>query len=287
VGQLSALDPERVQELFTGIYGKGMELLGFTMALLFTAATVVGACQVGFQLTPHLLAFNWERLSPAQGWSRMLSMTSGVRGLVAVAKIVLVLAVAYWVLKSRAAEIGAVQQSTLMSTVGQAWKMAMHLALAVAGTLGVIGAADYVWQRWRLEQTLRMSRLEVKEEVKREEGDPQVKARVRKLQRDAATKRMLQDVPKATVVLTNPTHLAVALRYERGVMPAPKVVAKGAGFVAARIVMLARRHGVPVLERKPVAQALFKAVKVGQDIPVTLYHVVAEVLAYVLRFRSV
>ena len=151
----------------------------------------------------------------------------------AVSKVIMVLLVCYWVLKSRVAAFGALQETTLVSTVGLAWRTALQLAIAVAATLAVIGAADYGWQRWRLEQSLRMSRQEVKDDTKREEGDPLVKARVRKLQREAATKRMLKDVPKATVVITNPTHLAVALKYERGNMPAPKVVAKGAGFVAA------------------------------------------------------
>jgi flagellar biosynthetic protein FlhB len=145
---------------------------------------------------------------------------------------------------------------------------------------------DYVWQLWRFEQSLRMSKQELKEEVKREEGDPQVKMRVRRLQREAATKRMMLDVPKATVVVTNPTHLAVALRYEKGEGAAPKVIAKGADHMAAKIIAAARKHGVPVLERKPVAQALFKSVKVGQEIPMGLYHVVAEILAYVYKLRA-
>ena len=181
LGRPCDLDPDRVQEIFTGVYGKAMELLGFVMAVLCVSATAVAACQVGFQVTPQVLAFNWERLSPALGWSRLASAASGVRGLVGLAKIAVVLAVAYWVLESRAVEIGALQQMTLASIVAEGWRMALHLALALAATLGIVGAADYFWQRWRFEQSLRMSRQEVKDEVKREEGDPQVKARVRKL----------------------------------------------------------------------------------------------------------
>jgi flagellar biosynthetic protein FlhB len=131
-----------------------------------------------------------------------------------------------------------------------------------------------------------MTRQELKEELKREEGDPLIRARIRKVARELARKRMMDDVPRATVVITNPTHLAIALRYERGVTAAPRVVAKGAGVLAERIVTLARNHAVPVVERKPLAQALYKAVKVGQDIPTALYYAVAEVLAYVYRLRS-
>jgi flagellar biosynthetic protein FlhB len=146
---------------------------------------------------------------------------------------------------------------------------------------------DYAYQRWRFELSLRMTRQEMKEELKRDEGDPQVKARIRRLQREAAQKRMLQEVPKATVIITNPTHLAIALRYEQGAMGAPRVVAKGAGFVAERIVELARKNWVPIVQRPPLAQVLFKAVQVNQEIPAELYVVVAEVLAYVYRLRGI
>ena len=145
---------------------------------------------------------------------------------------------------------------------------------------------DYLYQRYKFEQSLRMTRQEVKEEIKREEGDPLIKARVRKIQREQARKRMFAAVSKATVVLTNPTHVAVALRYERAVMAAPRVLAKGAGFVAERIKAEARRFGVPVVERPPLARALFKGVKVDQEIPPLLFHAVAEVLAYLYRLRG-
>ncbi|HYV39005.1 MAG TPA: flagellar biosynthesis protein FlhB [Gemmataceae bacterium] len=280
------LHPDQVTGIFSGLFSKFLGMLGFILALTFVTATAAGAMQVGFQLTPQLLAINWERLSPMRGWSRLMSVSGTVKGLVTLVKFVVVFAVAYVVFKLRARQIGGLQEMTLAATVAQAWRMVMHLALTVAGTLAILGLVDYVWQLWRLEQSLRMSRQEVKEEMKREEGDPQVKLRVRKLQREAATKRMILDVPKATVVVTNPTHLAVALRYDKGEGAAPKVIAKGADFVAAKIVAAARKHGVPVLERKPVAQALFKAVKVGQEIPIALYHVVAEVLAYVYKLRA-
>jgi flagellar biosynthetic protein FlhB len=164
--------------------------------------------------------------------------------------------------------------------------MVLRLALAIAGALLLLGVGDYLFQLWRHEQLLRMSRQQLKEETKREEGDPQTKARIRRLQREAARKKMFHEVKSATVVVTNPTHLAVALRYDRGAMGAPKVVAKGAGHVAKRIAELARRHNVPVLERKTLAQALFRTVKLNQEIPMAIYHAVAEVLATVYRGRG-
>jgi flagellar biosynthesis protein FlhB len=286
IGFGTDLDAEQVKQMFSGMFWQVMELLGFVMALLFVTASTAGALQAGFYLTPHLLVPDWERLSPARGWTRIASAASAMRGLIAVAKIIVIFLVAYWALKGRAQEIGHLQEVTLASAIPEAGKIIAHLALAIVGTLTLLGGADCFWQRWRLEKSLQMSRQEVKEEVKREEGDPLVKGRVKKLQREAAAKRMLLDVPKATLVITNPTHLAVAMRYERSTMRAPKVLAKGAGFVAARIVEVARRHGVPVLERKPLAQAIFKGVKVGQEIPVALYQAVAELLAYLFRIRG-
>jgi flagellar biosynthetic protein FlhB len=284
--RMSELGPEQTQGIFFDLFSQGLGILGIFLGAVVVIGLASSALQVGFVMTPGLLVLNFERLSPAQGWTRLFSLTGGMRGALALVKVVAVAAVAFWVLHGRREQIAGLSDFPLPSLVGQAWAILMHLGLTLAGTLIVFGIGDYAWQRWRLEQSLRMTRQELKEEVKRDEGDPQIKARIRKLQREAAQKRMFQDVPRATVVITNPTHLAVALRYERNTMAAPQVVAKGAGYIALRIADMARRHGVPVVERKPLAQALYKAVKVGQDIPAALYVVVAEVLAYVYRLRG-
>jgi flagellar biosynthetic protein FlhB len=190
-------------------------------------------------------------------------------------------------IKGRFARLTAFDKQNLASVVGQTWEIGLLLSLAVAAAFVLVGVVDYILQRLRFEASLRMTRDELKEEIKREEGDPHVKARIRKLARELSRRRMMRDVPRAAVVVTNPTHLAIALRYDKGTLGAPRVVAKGAGYVARRIVETARRHGVPVVERKPVAQALYKAVKVGHEIPAALYQAIAEVLAYVYRLRGV
>lgn len=280
------LDPLQAQHLFMGIWRRGLGMIGFFLAALVAAGLAIPMLQVGFQITPGMLGWRLDRLSPAKGWQRLLSAAAAVKGLAAVLKVAAIAGVAWWMLRGRGPEIVGLGEAPIVGAASQGWRLVIQLGLAIAGALVVIGLADYAFQRWRFEQSLRMTRQELKEELKREEGDPLVKARIRKLQREAAKKRMMQDVPTATVVLTNPTHLAVALRYEAGAMAAPRVVAKGAGFIAQRIAELARQHGVPVLERKPLAQALFKAVHVGQEIPAALYMVVAEVLAHVYRLRG-
>ncbi len=277
---------EQAQHMLATLLGQGVELLGVFFGVLLVVGLGMNTLQVGFHVTPELLGLRWEKLSLAQGWTRLLSLASIMRGFFAVLKLGLVVLLAVWVLRGRATQIMTLGGGPLAQSTTQAWSLAIRLALAVAAALVILGVADYGFQRWRHERALLMTRQEMKEEVKQEEGDPQIKARIRKLQREVSRRRMWEDVPRAAVVITNPTHLAIALRYDRGVMTAPRVVAKGAGHVALHLVDLARRHAVPVVERQPLAQALYKAVKVGQDIPLALYYAVAEVLAYVYRLRG-
>jgi len=266
--------------------GRGLLLLGPLLGLLLLAGVATGLFQAGLHVVPELALPRWERLSPVHGWSRLLSAAGLLRGLLALLKTSAIGLLALGIVRGRFGQMAHLGEGSLGSAAASTWDLAMRLGLAITASLVLIGLVDYVWQRWRLEVTLRMTRQELKEEIKREEGDPQVKARLRKLQRELGKWRMLQDVPRATVVVTNPTHLAIALRYDRGTMAAPRVVAKGAGQVARRIADLARRHAVPVVERKPLAQALYRAVKVGQEIPTALYYAVAELLAYVYRLRG-
>lgn len=279
------LDIARTQSIMIGFGSRSLEMLALFFGLLFASAFAIGALQVGLHFVPSLLTINWEKLSPVAGWNRIISQAAVLRGLAAVLKVMIVGVMAYWALHGRLTQFTLLGEGTLVTLSAQAWALAMRLSIAIASALVLLGVCDYFFHRWRLEQTLRMSRQELKDEIKREEGDPHMKARIRKMQREMAKKRMMADVPRATVVITNPTHLAIALRYDKG-MAAPKLVAKGAGFVAKRIVEKARRHSVPVIERKPLAQAIFKSVRIGQDIPNALYYAVAEVLAYIYRLRN-
>lgn len=276
-------DPNYAEWLFAGSVGQVGECIGWLLGVTLLASVAAGLLQTGVYFNPDLLAFRWDRVAPK--WERVLSLGAVVRGLIAVVKVVLVGALAYWVLCGRLEQIATLNDGTLARAVAVVWDLASRLLLALAGGLGVVGVLDYLWQRLRLERSLRMTKEEVREEIKREEGDPQIKARIRRLQREAAQARMMEEVPKATVVLTNPTHLALALRYDPGAMAAPRVVAKGAGPVARRIVELARRHNVLVVERPPLARALYPLVQLNQEVPAELYLAIAELLAYVYRLR--
>ena len=280
------LPTELVTALMTSLFERGLAVAGALLGFLVVAAIAVNFAQVGFRLNIERIGVDWERASPLH-FDRLFSWSKLMRGLIMMVKVLAVAAVAWWILRDRGGEVAQVGDGNLRATLSHSWALLIRLALGMAGTLLVIGALDYGWQFWQFERSLYMTKQEIRDEMKQEEGDPQIRARIRKMQREASQRKMYREVPKATVVITNPTHLAVALRYEPGKMTAPKVIAKGAGHVAKRIVELARKNGVPVLERKPLARALFKSVRIDREVPMGLYLLVAEVLAYVYKLKGV
>ena len=163
------------------------------------------------------------------------------------------------------------------------WALSLKMALM----LFVLGLFDYLYQRWEFERSIRMSKQEIKEEYKQMEGDPLVKRRIRQRQRELARKRMMSEVPKADVVITNPTHLALALQYDREIMEAPLLLAKGEGYIARKIREVAEEHKIPIVQNPPLAQALYREVEVGGEVPEAFYRAVAEVLAFVYRLKGI
>lgn len=227
------------------------------------------------------------RISPIKGLSRLFSLRSVIELVKGLLKIAIVTSVGVWVARYDVLQIPGLIGFDMGTVLGVTGQLALKVGLAVAGAIAVLAGFDYFYQRYEWERGLRMSKEEVKEEHKSAEGDPLIKGRVRTLQRELTKKRMMAAVKTADVVVTNPTHLAVALKYDTTTMGAPVVVAKGAGFVAERIRELARHHGVPVIEQKFVARTLYKLVEIGKEIPNDLYRAVAEILAFVYRARGV
>jgi flagellar biosynthetic protein FlhB len=271
-------------------------VLSIGMTVLFAAGPVMigvmvlGAIsnfvQVGFLFTTEPLELNLGKVSPLAGVSRILSSRTLVQLAMNLVKLALVGVVAYAAVKGRmnqiivAMDVGGWRQVALLST------MVYQIGLELAITLLVIGLFDYAWQRWRHEKDLRMTKEEVKEELRRMEGDPLIKQRRRKMQFVALMQQIRKQVPKADVVVTNPTEFAVAIGYDATTMAAPKVLAKGQDYIAQKIREIAVAHGVPIVERKEIAQALFKTVEVGQEIPERLYKAIAEILAYVYELTG-
>jgi len=247
------------------------------------AGLLAAAVQSQFRTSPEAVAVNWERLNAVAGLKRVFSFSSAVPGLLAVVRLAVIVLLTYSAIKG-------VVNDPIFHTAVDVAKIAQFLAastgkilLRIIGAMVVLAAADYAYQAWRTHKDLLMSRQEVRDEAKSSEGNPEVKSRQRRLRRHPSLQRMLLDVRKADVVVTNPTCLAVGLRYDRKTMKAPKVVAKGARLNAQRIREAAREYQVPLVENKPLARVLFKYGQVGGEIPAQLYVAVAEVLAWVYR----
>lgn len=256
------------------------------MAIVSAIGIASSVGQRGFLWTTSSLTPDWSRLNPMSGVKRLFSFPALFEFVKTLIKFTAVGAVSYIVIRRELPSILTVLQSEPRRMLAIAGALILRLTLWSGLMITFLGGADYAFQRWEHERKLRMSRQEIKEEMRQAEGDPHIKARIRSLQRERARKRMMADVPKADVVVTNPTSLAVALMYRHGETQAPKVVAKGAGFIAEKIRAVAKEHGVPIMENKPLARALFKTVEVGDLIPSRFYRAVAEILAYVYRLRG-
>lgn len=262
-------------------------LLSFSPLLL---ALVVAALISPFFLGSWIFSANalspdLTRLDPIKGLGRVVSWSGIVELFKAMAKAGLVAGVAAWVIWSQRGQIFALYGQSVETGMAGAGDLIVFSFLAVVAAMLVIVAIDVPFQLWQYYDKLKMTKEEIKQEYKEMEGDPQIKARIRAMQRETARRRMMGAVPKADVIVTNPTHFAVALAYSAG-MKAPKVLAKGRGEIALKIREIAAEHAVPLLEAPPLARALYKNVELDQEIPVALYAAVAEVLAYVHQLSS-
>ncbi|HUA88654.1 MAG TPA: flagellar biosynthesis protein FlhB [Steroidobacteraceae bacterium] len=257
-------------------------LWGVCLLAAVAAPLAVG----GWNFTLQALVPDPNRLNPITGFGRMFSTRGLVELLKAFLKFLLIAVVAAAVLWKHAPQIAALSSAGPETALAQAAVIVGDAFLVLSGTVAVLAGADVPWQLWQHARRLRMTRTEVREEMRETEGSPETKGRIRSIQRELARRRMMADVPKADVVVVNPTHYAVALRYVESRMRAPAVVAKGADLVAARIRAVAEEHRVPIFEAPPLARTLFRHVEIGAEIPASLYVAVAQVLTYLAQLRA-
>lgn len=255
------------------------------IAGLMLVAFLAGAIQTRFLFTFYPLRFDWQKVNPVSGFKRMFSVMTFWDGIRAVLKAALVGYVGFLTVKTGWNAILATSTMNVRTGADTLSDIGLGLMWRCVAVMLILSAIDYAIQWWRVERNLRMTRQEVKDELKQTEGDPNVKAQLRRRYRQLVMHRQIQRVKEATVVVTNPTHYAVALRYDPKTLPAPQVIAKGTDWMAQRIVQEARRHGVPIVPNPPLAQALMK-VNIGAFIPPELYQATAEVLAYVFRLTG-
>lgn len=260
-------------------------LLPFLLPLAIVGF-IANVMQVGFQISTEAMALKLSKLNPISGMKRLASLKSLVELCKSIIKVLFIGSIAYLLIKSDMQEF----PSLIHQEVGQILvfiaRVSLKICFFVCLAMIVLALLDYIYQRWQYEQDLKMTKQEVKDERKQSYGDPQVKSRIRAVQMEMARRRMMDAVPQADVVITNPTHLAIALKFDAREMIAPRVLAKGSGHIAQRIREIAVDNQIPLVEEKPLARALYKMVEIGDYIPAELYRAVAEVLAYVYRLKG-
>jgi len=267
------------------IYIAGKTLFPILGGLL-VVGLVVAYTQTGFLFSTEMIKPDLKKLDLVKGAKRLFSMKSLVKLLFSIAKLLVIGSVGVFYIKNELLKINNLVDMSLVQTFMLIVKLTFGLVLRVAAVLVILSILDFIYQKWQHKKGLKMSKKEVKDERKQAEGDPQIKSKIRSAQMQMAMKRMAAKVPTADVVVTNPIHFAVALKYDRETMKAPKVVAKGADLIAFRIKEIAKRHNIPVVEDRALAKTLYKTVDIDKEIPQKLYYAVAKVLSYVYQLKK-
>ncbi|HKI99656.1 MAG TPA: flagellar biosynthesis protein FlhB [bacterium] len=276
---ISVLDAQ----LREGLWVIALMLLGL-FAVLFAVSIASTLVQVGIQVNPF--NFQASRINPLSGLKRIFSANGLAELMKGLFKMGVIGYITWVSLNGEIEPLMSLSKVSLPGILAFNFGLLAKLFGRVAVALAILAVFDYLFQRWQYEQQLKMTKQELKEELKQTEGDPQLRSRVRQIQRELSRARMMQNVPKADVVVTNPTHFAIALEYDREVMSAPKVTAKGADFMAERIKAIARENDVPIVENPLVAREIYNRVEIGEEVPEQFFRTVAEILAYVYRLKS-
>jgi flagellar biosynthetic protein FlhB len=276
---------ESLRGIFFNFGSSILPPLALIMFGLMLAGIIVTVGQTELLWAGKKIGFDFKRVNPLEGFKRIFSTHGLIELLRSLLKLSWVSWIAYSFLRSRFFELVSFTQFDLSTAIDSFVEISVSLAIRVGSMYLVLAVADYAYQRWELYKNLRMSKDDIKQEMKRSEGDPMLKSRIRGMQRRMARGRMMANVPKATVVITNPTHLAIAIEYHED-MKAPKVLAKGPYHVAQKIVQIAKENRIPVVQNIPLARAIYKTIEVGQEISPDLYLAMAEILAYVYKIRG-
>jgi flagellar biosynthesis protein FlhB len=281
------LTPDSLTNLLVNHVFGGFIIL-FPLLLTVVVAAIIGnITQIGILFSSESISPQFSKIDPIKGFKRLFSLRSVIELIKSIFKMCVVGTVAYIVVKGEISNMLLLMEQNVWGMMIYFGHICFKIILATTIVLILLAVLDYIYQRWEYEKSLRMTKQEIKDEYKNTEGDPLIKSRIRRLQREIAQKRMMAEVPKADVVITNPTHLAVAIKYDPLNMMAPKVVAKGANLIAEKIRQVARENDIPVIEDKPLAQVLYKIVEINSLIPEDLYRAVAEVLAFVYDQKKI
>lgn len=280
------LTTENIMGLFLNIIWQVLLLLLPIFAIAMVVGVVGNVVQFGFLLTGESLKADIKKLDPIQGFKRIVSMRSLAEFLKSILKVTIIGVMVYSTIAGEWEKLLLLPMQPIPAIFAFAAKITINLGIKIGAVLIVLAFLDFMYQKYEHEKSLKMSKQDIKDEYKKSEGDPLIKGRIRERQRKMALQRMMQEVPNADVVITNPTHFAIALKYDASQMEAPKVLAKGMDHVALRIKEIAKEHDVVTMENKPLARALYERAEIGDVIPGDLFQAVAEVLAYVYKIKG-
>jgi len=283
--ELATADPTFIR-LFTDFTFRFFAIVAPIFIVLSVIAFGANVAQIGFKITPKALKPKFEKLDILKGLKRLFSITSIVNLFKDTLKLIIVGVVAYKAIEGEFDSFFMLPEMTVYDLAKAMGRLAIMLGLKVGAIMIVIALLDYLYKKYEFDKSIKMSKQDIKDENKDTDGNPQIKSHIRQLQRQRSQQRMMSAVPTADVVVTNPTHLAVALKYDASEMDAPYVIAKGERLIAQRIKELAREHNIPIVEDRPLARSLFRMCDVGDMVPDNLYRAVAELLAYVYRLRG-
>ncbi|MBM7692249.1 flagellar biosynthetic protein FlhB [Peribacillus deserti] len=280
------LKPENIQPLFVGVIKELTLLLAPVLGVALLAGAAANYFQVGVMFSTEAIQFKLEKLNPISGFKRIVSLRAIVELLKSILKIAIVGLVTFLVIWNKLPEIMLLSQKSAGDALSSLAKITISVGLFASGALLFLSLLDYLYQKFDFEKSIRMSKQDIKDEYKNIEGDPLIKSKIKQRQREMAMQRMMQEVPKADVVITNPTHYAIALKYDDEKNEAPYVVAKGVDFIAKKIKLIASENDIAMVENRPLARALHDGSEIGQAIPEEFFKAIAEILAYVYKLKG-
>jgi flagellar biosynthetic protein FlhB len=283
---LSEITVTNVTALFGNLLIEGMILLSPIFFVTMLVAVLGTFLQIGILFTGDPLLMKFNKLNPLEGAKKIFGLRSLVEFLKSMLKVSIVGIIVYITLMGQIEEIMKLSHYSLENTLSFVASITIRLGITIGLILVVLSIFDYIYQRYEHEKSLKMSKQDIKDEYKKSEGDPLIKGKIKERQRKLAMQRMMQEIPNADVIITNPTHFAIALKYNASAMEAPKVIAKGKDYVALKIKEIAKSNGIVMMENKPLARALYNQVELGDSIPADLFQAVAEVLAYVYKIKG-
>lgn len=289
---LYSLDYEKAygEKVFKEISMRAIKTAAFCVGPILLVSFVFGIIsnimQVGLLFSPEVLEIKFDKINPINGFKRLFSVKSAAEAVKGIFKFTVILGITYLVLQDELLSFNGFLQSNVHQGFLYGKSLVLKVGFLIILGLSVVAAIDFLWEKYQYQKKLRQTKQQVKEETKEKEGNPEIKQRIRAAQKEMASRKMMQDIPKADVIVTNPTHISIALRYDANTMVAPEVLGKGADFMAFKIRELAKEHDIPMVENVKLARALYKTVKVGEGVPRDLYKAVAEVLAFVYKVKK-